>query len=186
MACLVSFAWVQSTFKERAERGNYKMKKFLPTVGLIPTKLSSVVRASTDCGLHKTLLLKWHLYKSAIYRSLKVTRIRSERMFRRVLHVESCKHSLLRLFAIRPIWICIMIRTYTNVEEVYLCIKVHLKGCFFFYQTRLAQSVEALTTNLKVVGSSPTVGTNFFSFSTHSLQIDWAHTNEIKHDINPR
>ena len=62
-----------------------------------------------------------------------------------------------------------------------------------FHQSKLDQSVEALTTNLKVVGSSTTVYKNFsfciiFSFllSLRSLQVDCAHTNEVKNDIHPR
>ena len=39
----------------------------------------------------------------------------------------------------------------------------------------------------RAVGSNPTVGKNF-SFSILSLnwQVDWFHTNEIKHDFHPR
>ena len=43
---------------------------------------------------------------------------------------------------------------------------------------------------LIALGSSPTVGKNFsfciLSLSTRSWQVDWPHTNEIKHDVHPR
>ena len=59
-----------------------------------------------------------------------------------------------------------------------------------FIIARLAQSLEQRATNLKAVGSSPSVGKNFsfciLSLSTRSWQIDWSYTNEIKHDIYPR
>ena len=54
-------------------------------------------------------------------------------------------------------------------------------------QARLAQSVEHQTSNLRVVGSSPTVGKNFsfciLSIPTRSWQVDCSHANEIKHDV---
>ena len=57
-------------------------------------------------------------------------------------------------------------------------------------QARLAQSVGHHTSNLRVVGFSPTVGKNFsfciLSLSTRSWQVDWSHANEIKHDVYPR
>ena len=62
------------------------------------------------------------------------------------------------------------------------------KGHFYrtaFIKARVAQSIEHQATNLKVVGSSLTVGKNL-SFSKRSWQVDWAHTNEIKYDIHPR
>ena len=83
-------------------------------------------------------------------------------------------------------------RTYTNV---------HIgigNTCMFkcnsnkraFIKARLAHSVEHRATNLKVVDSSPTVDKKFsfciLSLSTRSWQVDWSHTNEIKHDIHPR
>ena len=37
------------------------------------------------------------------------------------------------------------------------------------YQSRLAQSVEALTTNVKVMGSSSTVGKNFKSYENYKI-----------------
>ena len=55
---------------------------------------------------------------------------------------------------------------------------------------QLAQSVEHQTTNLRVVGSSPTVGKTFsfciLSLSTRSWQVDWSNTKEIKHYIYSR
>ena len=55
-----------------------------------------------------------------------------------------------------------------------------------FIKGRVAQTLEHHARNLKVVGSSPTVG-NFFSFVAFdgSWQVDWSYTNEIKHDIHP-
>ena len=54
----------------------------------------------------------------------------------------------------------------------------------------IAQSVEHRSISLKVLVSSPTVAKNFsfciLSLSTRSWQIDWSHTNEIKHDVHPR
>ena len=54
---------------------------------------------------------------------------------------------------------CIISRIYTNLEEEYIWIKATLKGRF--HKSRLALSVEALTTNLKVLSSNPTVGRDF-------------------------
>ena len=58
------------------------------------------------------------------------------------------------------------------------------------HPSRLVLSVEVPTSNLKVVGSSPTEGKNFsfciYSLSTLSSQVDSTHTNEVKHDIRPR
>ena len=57
-----------------------------------------------------------------------------------------------------------------------------------FIKARVAQSLEHQATNLKVVGSSPTVGKNILFcillLSTCSWQVDLAHTNEIN-DIHP-
>ena len=57
-------------------------------------------------------------------------------------------------------------------------------------QARLAQSIEHQTSNLRVVGSSPTVSKTFsfciLSLSTRSWQVDWFHANEIKLDVHPR
>ena len=83
-------------------------------------------------------------------------------------------------------------QTYTN-----LCIGIGrtcmYKGCLnrrIFDKARLYQSVEHRTTNLKVVGSSPSVGKHLsfciLSLSTRSWQVDWSHTYEIKHDVDPR
>ena len=59
-----------------------------------------------------------------------------------------------------------------------------------FIKVRVAQSVERHATNHKVVGSSPTVSKNFsicnLPLSTSSSQVDWSHTNEIKHDMHPK
>ena len=59
-----------------------------------------------------------------------------------------------------------------------------------FVKARVAQSVEHQARHFKVVGSSPTVGSNIsfyiLSRSTRSWQVDWSHTNEIKHNIHPR
>ena len=56
-------------------------------------------------------------------------------------------------------------------------------------QARLAHSVEHQTWNLRVVGSSPTVGKNFsfciLSLSMRFWQVVWSHGNEIKHDVHP-
>ena len=82
-------------------------------------------------------------------------------------------------------------RTYTNV---YIGIG---SSCLYkgnldrtiFIKSREAQSVQHWTTNLKVVGSSPTVGKHFsfciLSLSTRSWQVDWSHANEIKHGVHP-
>ena len=55
-------------------------------------------------------------------------------------------------------------------------------------QTRLAQSVQLQTWNLRVVGYSPNVGKDFsfciLSLPTRSWQVDWSHANEIKHDAH--
>ena len=57
-----------------------------------------------------------------------------------------------------------------------------------FNKVRIAQSVEHQTTDIRAV--NPTVGKNFsfciLSLSTRTWQVDWTHTNEIKHDIHPR
>ena len=59
-----------------------------------------------------------------------------------------------------------------------------------FQQAWLAQSVEHQTSNLRAVGSSPTVVKNFsfciLSLSTCSWQVDRPYANEIKHDIHSR
>ena len=59
-----------------------------------------------------------------------------------------------------------------------------------FQQARLSQSVEHQTSDLRVVGSSLTVGKNFsfciLSLSTRSWQVDWSHANGIEHDVHPR
>ena len=59
-----------------------------------------------------------------------------------------------------------------------------------FYQSRLAQLVEHQNSDLMVVGSNSTVSRTFsfciLSLSTCSWQLDWCHTNEIKHDVNSR
>ena len=58
----------------------------------------------------------------------------------------------------------------------------------YIQQARLAKSVEHQTSNLRVVGSSPTVGYNFsfciLSLSTRSWQVDWSHAIEIKHGVH--
>ena len=74
------------------------------------------------------------------------------------------------------------------VLEVHVCYKViKIESS---QQARLAQSVEHQTSDLRVVGSGPTVGKNFsfgiLSLSTRSWQVDWPNTNEIKHDVHPR
>ena len=57
-------------------------------------------------------------------------------------------------------------------------------------EARLVQSEGYQTSNLRVVGSRPFVGKNLsfciLSLSTLSLQVDWSHANEIKHDVNRR
>ena len=54
------------------------------------------------------------------------------------------------------------------------------------HQARLAQSVEHQNLNRMVVGSSPTVDKKFFIlYFVASLQVDWPHANEIKHDVHP-
>ena len=57
-----------------------------------------------------------------------------------------------------------------------------------FITNRAAQSVEHQATHLK--DTSPTMCKNFsfciLSLSMRSCQVDWAHTNEIKHNIHPR
>ena len=51
---------------------------------------------------------------------------------------------------------------YTLVLEVHVCSEVILMDSF--QKARLAQSVEYQTSDLRVVGSSPTVGKNFSFF----------------------
>ena len=57
-------------------------------------------------------------------------------------------------------------------------------------KSRVAHSVQHRTTNLKVVGLSPTVGEIclfcILSLPTRFWQVDWSNTNEIKHDVYPR
>ena len=71
-----------------------------------------------------------------------------------------------------------------EVERILSCTSNAL--CYIF----VAQSKEHQARNLKVVGSSPTVGNHFsfciLSLSTRSLQVDWFHMNKIKHDIHLR
>ena len=59
-----------------------------------------------------------------------------------------------------------------------------------FIKARVAKSVEHHTRNLKVVDSRKTLGKLDHCFvlmlSTRCWQVDWFHTNEIKHDIQPR
>ena len=74
--------------------------------------------------------------------------------------------------------------SYTLESEVHVCIKVFYRIAFI--KAREAQLGEHEATHLKVMGSSPTVSKIFFSFcilplSTRSWQVDWSHTNEIKH-----
>ena len=72
---------------------------------------------------------------------------------------------------------------YTLVSEVHVYLKVTLIRQPSSTPTWLTQSVEHRATNLKVVGSSPTVSKNFsfciLSLSTRSWQVDWSHANEI-------
>ena len=67
--------------------------------------------------------------------------------------------------------------------------KYHLNNTVF-NQVRVAQLVEHRTTYFRAVGSNPIVGKTFsfciLSLSTHTWQVDWSHTDEIKHDIDPR
>ena len=67
--------------------------------------------------------------------------------------------------------------------------KGHLNKSFHIL-TRLAQLAQHHTSDLMAVGSIPTVRKNFlfciFSLSMCSWQVDWCHTNEIKHEIHPR
>ena len=54
-------------------------------------------------------------------------------------------------------------------------------------KSRVAQSVQHRTINLKVVVLSPTVGGNCsFRILTRFWQDNWSHTNEIKDDVHPR
>ena len=66
---------------------------------------------------------------------------------------------------------------------------VHLNRTTF-NKAFVAQLIEHRITNLKDVGSSPTVGKIFsfciLSLSTRSLQVNWSNTNEIKQDVHPR
>ena len=59
-----------------------------------------------------------------------------------------------------------------------------------YNKVHVAQSVEHWTTDLRAVGSTPTVGKNssfcILSLSTRTLHVDWSHTNEIKCDVHPR
>ena len=67
--------------------------------------------------------------------------------------------------------------------------KDHLSNSAF-NKVRVAQSVEHRTTDLRVVGSNPTVDKNFsfciLPLLTRTWQVDWYHTNEIKHDVHPK
>ena len=86
-------------------------------------------------------------------------------------------------------------RTYTNVyiytlvSEVRVCIRA-IENSTVFIKYRLSQLVEHQTSNLRVVGSNPTVGKNFSfcikSLSTRSWQVGWFHTNIFKHDVHTR
>ena len=80
-------------------------------------------------------------------------------------------------------------RTYTNV---YIgigstCMYIGNLNSTAFIKSRVAQQ---WTKNLKVVGSSPTVGKIFLlcilPLSTRTLQVDWPYTNELKHDVHPK
>ena len=81
-----------------------------------------------------------------------------------------------------------LIPVYTLELEVHVCNKVILIDSF--KQAGLAQWVEHQTSDLRVVGWSSTVGKNFsfcnMSLSTRSWQVNWSHTNEIKHDVHLR
>ena len=76
----------------------------------------------------------------------------------------------------------------------YICLKLERTNINYrvptFLQIRMAQSVEALSTNIKIEGSSPTFGNNFsfciLALSMCSTQVEWAFTNETKHCIQPR
>ena len=72
--------------------------------------------------------------------------------------------------------------------EVHVC-KSTFNGITFI-KARVAHSVEHRARNIKAVDSSPTAGKNFsyciLSLSMRSLQVDWSHIYEIKHDIHPR
>ena len=78
-------------------------------------------------------------------------------------------------------------RTYTNVYigiwSTYIYVKSHFNRKAFI-KARATQSVEYRATNLKVVGSSPTVSKNFsfciLSLSMRSWQVNWSHKKEIK------
>ena len=80
---------------------------------------------------------------------------------------------------------------YTLVSEVHVqCMyKGHLNKTAF-NKVRVAQSVEHQTTDIRDEGPNPTVGKNFsfciLSLSTRTWQVDWSHTNEIKHGVYPR
>ena len=84
--------------------------------------------------------------------------------------------------------ILVHITMYTTVLRGHVCNKVIQIDSS--QEARLAQSREYQTSNLRVVGSSPTDGRNFsfciLSLSTRSWQVDLCHANEIKHDVHPR
>ena len=64
--------------------------------------------------------------------------------------------------------------------QKYMYVQVHLNRTAFI-KARVARSVEHRTTNLKVVGSNPTVGKNFsfclLSLLMRSWQVDLSNTN---------
>ena len=79
-------------------------------------------------------------------------------------------------------------KAYIDIERTCMY-KGHFKGTFFV-KAWVAQSVQHQATNLKVVGLSSTMGKNIsfcvFSLSVRSWQVNWSHTNEIKHDIHSK
>ena len=135
-----------------------------------------------------------------------ICKTRSDRVFGRVLHVES-KHrtsaSFCFLSSIDIFPYVTQYSTCTRQNTLYFIIlkliSIHTLVLEFhlwsirkdsFHQAQLTHSVKPLATNLKVVGSSPTLTKTIlfciFLFSTLSLQVDQAHTNKIKNDIHLR
>ena len=95
------------------------------------------------------------------------------------LYVESKRRTLCYSYSFTrqiTLYFIILVRItmYTSVSEVHVCKNVIKIDSF--QQTWLAQSVEHQTSNLRVVGSSPTVGKDFsfciLSLSTRPWQVD--------------
>ena len=212
MSCLISFVRSQPTCQERVESDRIQTEKFLPTVGLEPKTLRFVAPFSTDWAyraLMKAVFLKWplniHVLPITMYTLVWVREWLSRAHF--VLYM----YCFVLQIGIYLYWTNIIAKRRTSPvfafnmhDQTYALLHnsrtyTYILGstctCMFkgnfnrtaFIKARLPQSVDHRSTNLKVVDSSPTVGKNFsfciLMLLTHSWQVDWSHTNEIKHDI---